>query len=287
MRTMDFVDHSRKLGDFRYIYAVISRRSGGLSIGVNLNPDKVCNFACPYCQVDRTTPGGGRDVDLDTLQGELDQLLGLVASGEIWQLAPYNTAAPHLQRVNDIAVAGDGEPTTAKNLRGALEAVATARNRHGLDDVKLFLLTNATMLHRKEVQEALDVWDAAGGSLWAKLDAGDAEQYKLVNDAQMSFEKVCSNLHLATKRWRVIIQSMQMTWDGVAPTDQQMQSWAAVVESLVSAGGAIEQVQIYTIARAPADPRCGPLTRAQLSQFGERIAHLDLPVLVAGSATES
>ena len=284
---MDFVDHSRKLGDFRYIYAVISRRSGGLSIGVNLNPDKVCNFACPYCQVDRTTPGGERDVDLETLKRELDQLLSLVASGEIWGLSPYNTAAPNLQRVNDIAIAGDGEPTTAKNLGAVLEAVANARSRHGLDDVKLFLLTNATMLHRKSVQEALDVWDAAGGVLWAKLDAGDADQYKLVNDAQISFAKVCANLELATKRWRVIIQSMQMAWDGVVPTPEQMRSWAEVLASLLSSGGQIEQVQIYTIARAPANPRCSPLTDGQLREFGALITHLNIPVLIAGGATGS
>jgi len=284
---MDFVDHSRKLGDFRYIYAVISRRSGGLSIGVNLNPDKVCNFACPYCQVDRLTPGGERDVDLDTLKDELDKLLSLVASGEIWGLSPYNTAAPNLQRVNDIAIAGDGEPTTAKNLGAVVEVVTSARARHGLKDVKLFLLTNATMLHRKSVQDALDVWHAAGGVLWAKLDAGDPGLYKLVNDAQTSFTKICANLHMATKRWRVIIQSMQMAWDGVAPTQEQMRSWAEVLASLLRSGGQIEQVQVYTIARAPANPRCSPLTNEQLNQFGALIAHLNVPVLIAGSATAS
>ncbi|HNC96138.1 MAG TPA: radical SAM protein, partial [Myxococcota bacterium] len=57
-RRLDFADHRRDLGDNRYIYAVVSRRARGLSIGINLNPDKVCNFDCPYCQVDRRVPGG-------------------------------------------------------------------------------------------------------------------------------------------------------------------------------------------------------------------------------------
>ena len=46
-----FQTHSRNLfQDNRFVYAVVSRRSGGVSIGVNLNPDKYCNFDCVYCQ---------------------------------------------------------------------------------------------------------------------------------------------------------------------------------------------------------------------------------------------
>ena len=70
-------DHRRGLADNRYVYAVVSRRSRGVSVGVNLNPDKVCNFDCVYCQVDRTTPGADRDVDVERLGAELDFVLDL------------------------------------------------------------------------------------------------------------------------------------------------------------------------------------------------------------------
>ena len=56
-------DHARQFDELRFVYPVVSRRSKGLSLGVNLNPDKVCNFHCPYCQVDRTTPG--RDLEVN------------------------------------------------------------------------------------------------------------------------------------------------------------------------------------------------------------------------------
>ncbi len=55
-KTTLFTQHSRSWQSNRYVYPVISRRSKGLSIGVNLNPDKVCNFDCVYCCVDRTHP---------------------------------------------------------------------------------------------------------------------------------------------------------------------------------------------------------------------------------------
>ncbi len=49
-------DHRRTFRENLYVYAVVSRRSKGISIGINLNPDKICNFDCIYCQVDRKTP---------------------------------------------------------------------------------------------------------------------------------------------------------------------------------------------------------------------------------------
>src|SRR5437660_9313353 len=66
-----FTQHSRHWRENRYVYPVISRRSKGLSIGVNLNPDTVCNFDCVYCCVDRTATPMVREVDLDLLAEEL------------------------------------------------------------------------------------------------------------------------------------------------------------------------------------------------------------------------
>ncbi|MHC4997174.1 MAG: radical SAM protein, partial [Planctomycetota bacterium] len=102
-----FASHPRLWQDFQYVYPVLSRRSGGLSIGVNLNIDKVCNFHCVYCQVDTHVPPPRTDVDLDQLAEELDWLCGFAASGALWEVAPFDAAPEHLRRVNDIAFSGD------------------------------------------------------------------------------------------------------------------------------------------------------------------------------------
>ena len=70
-----FSSHERTFETFRFVYPVLSRRSGGLSIGVNLNPDKVCNFDCIYCQVDRTTQSETKFVETPALLEELDAML--------------------------------------------------------------------------------------------------------------------------------------------------------------------------------------------------------------------
>src|SRR3954463_13535858 len=54
----------------RFVYAVISQRARGLSVGVNVNPDKTCNFDCTYCEVNRDLPAQDQTVDLDVLARE-------------------------------------------------------------------------------------------------------------------------------------------------------------------------------------------------------------------------
>src|SRR5580704_16512260 len=107
-----FSNHGRTYRDNKFVYPVLSRRSGGISIGVNLNPDKVCNFDCVYCQVDRTTAPIVRTVDEHRLLEELDDLLDLVTSGELFENERFHSTPPVLRRLNDIAFSADGEPTT-------------------------------------------------------------------------------------------------------------------------------------------------------------------------------
>ena len=81
-------DHARLFEHNRFVYPVLSRRSGGISIGVNLNPDKICNFDCIYCQVDRRSQSETRFVETASLVEELRATLDLVASGRIYD-TPY------------------------------------------------------------------------------------------------------------------------------------------------------------------------------------------------------
>ncbi|MFT5683490.1 MAG: wyosine [tRNA(Phe)-imidazoG37] synthetase (radical SAM superfamily) [Myxococcota bacterium] len=266
-RQLDFTDHSRQLANNRYVYAVVSRRSQGLSIGINLNPDKVCNFACPYCQVDRTIPGGDRAVDLEVLSAELSGLLTLFSSGTLWSVPPFDTAAEAHRRVNDIAFAGDGEPTAAREFAGAVAAVAAVRDSFGLSDVAIHLLTNATLFHRPKVIDGLTALDAAGGEIWAKLDAGTAEWFALIDGTTLPFERVLRNLSAAAKARPIVLQCMFHAIDGVGPDDAEVTAWAGRISDLLAAGGMIRLVQVYSVARKPADRRVTPLPRARLEEI--------------------
>src|SRR5688500_1933999 len=119
--------HERSFEANRFVYPVLSRRSGGISIGVNLNPDKVCNFDCIYCQVDRTRQSETKFVEMTGLLDELRGTLELVTSGEIYESPKFRDVPQHLRRLNDIAFSGDGEPTTYKNFDEIMEACAAVK----------------------------------------------------------------------------------------------------------------------------------------------------------------
>ncbi len=75
-------DHSRDSAGMRYVYPVISRRAGGVSVGINLNPNNACNWRCIYCQVPDLTRGGPPAIDLALLERELDGFLNDAIAGD-------------------------------------------------------------------------------------------------------------------------------------------------------------------------------------------------------------
>jgi len=280
MRRLDFTDHRRSLDDNRYVYAVVSRRVGALSIGINLNPDKICNFNCPYCQVDRRVPGGSGVVDLDRLDGELDQLLGWVADGSLWAHAPFDTAPEPMRRVGDISFAGDGEPTSAVEFAGAVQRVVEARTRFRLGDVRLSLLTNATLFQRDTVRKGLDVLHGAGGEVWAKLDAGTEAWFHKVDGTQFPFQRVLANIDYSAARYNTVIQSMFHTFDGAGPTDAEVHAWAGRLRDVLDKGGEIRHVQVYSVARRPSEDSVGRLPDERLEWIASQAAALGLDVAV-------
>ena len=245
-------DHSRtNLSDFSYVYAVYSRRSKGISIGVNLNPDKVCNFDCVYCQVDRSTKPRER-LSLPRLEKELDAIVAQLAHGTLLERPPFVTLPEEKRRVRDIAFSGDGEPTSSPAFPAALQLVAELRQLHRLEDLKLVLITNATLLHRPAIQTALRTLQASNGEIWAKLDAGDPADYRLVNRSAVPFERILRNITGIARQWPVVIQTMVFD-TGLPPRRHPaLERYLHRIETILADGGQVRLVQLYSVARPPA-----------------------------------
>ena len=278
-RALTFADHDRGLDRNRYVYAVVSRRARGLSIGVNLNPDKKCNFDCPYCQVDRTTPGGPADIDVALLAAELEALLGRARSGTLWRHPLFSTAPKALQRVADIAFAGDGEPTTPREFPAAARAARDALGRSGLQ-VPLRLLTNATMLDRPRVRAALPLFD----ELWCKLDAGTESYFQRVDGTRLPFRKILDNLLSVARERPIVLQSLFLSLEGAGPSAAEIEAYAGRIRQLLDGGGRIDCVQVYTVARRPADARVGALPDARLESIAARVRAEGVRAEVYGAA---
>ncbi|MEK6583942.1 MAG: radical SAM protein, partial [Nitrospirota bacterium] len=112
---MLYTDHSRTFANNKYVYPVLSRRSKGISVGINLNPDRICNFDCVYCQVNRINYIQPVKVDIKRIGAELKETLDSVISGNLFTIPPFDTTPVELRHLSDIAISGDAEPTTFTN----------------------------------------------------------------------------------------------------------------------------------------------------------------------------
>lgn len=256
--------HERRFDANRFVYPVLSRRSRGISIGVNLNPDKICNFDCIYCQVDRTRQSETRFVEFDALVAELGEMLDFVSSGEIYETEKFRDTPTELRRLNDMAFSGDGEPTTYKNFDELIAACAEVKRVRGLDDVKMVLITNASMFHRPHVQRGLEILDANNGEIWAKLEAGTAEYFKLVDRTPIAFQQILDNIAAAARVRPLVIQSLFMRVAGEPPTAAELDAFCDRLNEITVAGGQLSLVQIYTVARRPAESYVAPLTDGEV-----------------------
>ncbi|GBD36366.1 hypothetical protein HRbin36_01489 [bacterium HR36] len=266
-----FRDHRRSFEANRYVYAVISRRSKGLSVGINLNPDKACNFDCVYCQVDRRTPLAVREVDLMQLRKELEAIIPLAKSGAIFTLERFRHTPPNLRHWNDIAFSGDGEPTAAPEFLDAVRLVVDLKRQHQLVGVKIVVLTNATLLHRPQVQRALALLDQNEGEIWAKLDAGTEAYYHQIERTRVPFQRVLDNLKLAARARPIVIQSLFLRWHGQPPSQQEIDAYCQRLCEIVEAGGRIQLVQVYTVAREPAEAAACPLEDTELDALADTV----------------
>lgn len=267
-----YANHPRRWRDFQYVYPVLSRRSGGLSIGVNLNIDKVCNWDCVYCQVDRDVAPPRRDVDLDQVAEELDWMVGYAASGGIWKDEQFADVPEALRRINDIAFSGDGEPTSYARFDDACQVAADVRSKHGLTDTKVIVLSNMTLCHRETVQRGFAILDEANGEVWAKLEAGTQDYYEKVDRSAVKLSRVLDNIAAVAGRRAVVIQSLFMKLHGEAIPEAEFDAYLDRLDELMDRGCAIKLVQLYTVARQTAEPWVAALSDAELDDLASRFA---------------
>ncbi|MEZ0267547.1 MAG: radical SAM protein, partial [Phycisphaerae bacterium] len=240
-----------------------------------------CNFDCVYCCVDRTTPPTIRTVDLTVLETELDHLLAITVSGELWASPPFDATPPPLRRLNDVAFSGAGEPTSYKHFGDACQISARLLEKHHLhspplpsvatDPVKLVVITNATLFHRPAVRDALAYLDHHNGEIWAKLDAGTEAYYRQIERTSIPLSRVVANILDAGRPRPIVIQSLFLRLHDVGPSADEITAYVGQLNHLRAGGCQIKLVQVYTVARSTAVPECTPIPAPELDAISARV----------------
>ena len=272
---MLYQNHSRSFKENRYVYPVLSRRSKGISVGINLNPDKVCNFNCIYCQVDRNGSAPGISVDISQICRELAETLEMIKTGEIFLIPPFDKVPPELRHISDIAISGDGEPTMFPGFYEVVKEVLKIKEEwEERGHFPLVLISNSTGLNRPKVQDAIDLIYKNNGEVWLKLDAGSEDFHKKVSGSDIPLKVIIQNIKSVAIRHPVVIQSCFFRIDNSPFPISEIEDYCLLLKEIVESGGKIRLIQIYTVARPPREDYVSPLSQNELNFIADKVHEL-------------
>jgi len=260
-------DHRRDAAGLLYVYPVVSRRAGGVSIGINLNPNNACNWACLYCQVDNLQRGGPPPIDLDRLEDELRRLLTDVVKGDFMQ----REVPPAARRLMDVAFSGNGEPTSAAEFAAAVDRVGRVLGEFAVPGLRLRLITNGSLLHRPAVQAGIRRLGELGGEVWFKIDRAEAAAVLAINGVPWSAERTRRHLATCASLAPTWVQTCWFALDGQPPDAAARTAYCELLRPLA---GQLAGVHLYGLARPSQQPAAARLSRldaAGLDAFAAQI----------------
>jgi wyosine [tRNA(Phe)-imidazoG37] synthetase (radical SAM superfamily) len=274
-------NHNSNSVGLKYVYPVISRRMGGLSIGFNFNTNNACNWRCIYCQVPDLKTGAAPDMDFKLLEDELRFFLNDVLYGDFYQRFHVDEDK---RVIKDIAIAGNGEPTSLKDFAKAVELIGKIATETGVFPHSDYLLiTNGSLVHQAKVQAGLKILKAYGGEVWYKLDSATEEGRALINNSGQSSKASLRNLMLSATLCPTKLQTCLFDYDKQGLSVKERAAYLNLLKTIKKTGCALKQIMLYTIARPSLQPEAGrltPLSADILNGFADEIRLLGFDVSV-------
>jgi wyosine [tRNA(Phe)-imidazoG37] synthetase (radical SAM superfamily) len=274
--------HDRDIAGLKYIYPVMSRRAGGLSIGINFNPNNACNWRCIYCQVPDLKAGNAPEMDFSLLKTELRFFLDYVLNGDFY--TQYNVVAEQ-QTIKDIAISGNGEPTSLKDFARAIQTIGDIANEFGVFSTSHFvLISNGSLLHQATVQAGLVALNHFHGELWFKLDSASEVGRKLINNTGQSQQKLLQNLAIASRLCQTKLQTCMLHYQQRVWTSAEKQAYLHLLSTFPEQHISIKEILLYSIARESYQAEAAELQKVdfiEMSAFADEIRALGYAVSVS------
>ncbi len=279
---LTITDHSRDIAGLTYVYPVISRRAGGLSIGINFNPNNACNWRCVYCQVPDLVRGSAPDLDFKLLEEELRFFLHQVLNGDFYE--QFNVA-DNLRVIKDIAISGNGEPTSVKDMDKAIALIAEIATEFAVLPASNFvLITNGSLIYQASIQAALKVFNRYQGQVWFKLDSATEQGRKTINDSRQSTAKVLRNLAVCCSLCDTYLQTCLLDYVGHMDVEEERKALLELLKKIKQQSIGLDKIMLYSIARQSMQPEAEKLKKPNegvMLQFAEELKTLGYQVTVS------
>jgi len=276
-------DHNRDVSGMRYVYPVVSRRAGGVSIGINLNVNNACNWRCVYCQVPDLKRGSPMPIDMALLEQELRRFLDYALHGDF--MTRY--VAEGDRQLQDIAFSGNGEPTSAKEFPDILillEKILLDFNLLGkthAHPIKVRLISNGSLMDKASVLASLKHLARLNGEVWFKLDGGTQAGIARINDVNIKPEAHLQRLKNCVAVCPTFVQTCLFAMDGEPPSEEDTVAYLGLLDQVKAD---VQGVHLYGYARPSYQveaPRISRLPHEKLEAMAERIRALGLIVHVS------
>ena len=271
-------DHSRELSGLKYIYSVISRRAGGLSVGINLNVNNACNWQCIYCEIPNLTRGTPPPIELDVLENELRFFLHEIIHGDYME----KNVSIEDRHLKDIAFSGNGEPTSAEEFPQVILIVKKILQEFGLlHKIKIRLITNGSLMHQDSVLKSIELLKEINGEIWFKVDAATEETIKTINQVNLKPNQILERLLNTANICPTFVQTCIFMIDGKSPDEKDIDAY---IELINKAKKNIKGVHLYGLARPSLQPRAkdlGRISEEELQSIAKKL--LDLNILTTVS----
>jgi wyosine [tRNA(Phe)-imidazoG37] synthetase (radical SAM superfamily) len=276
-------DHNRDVSGLTYIYPVVSRRAGGVSIGINLNINNACNWRCLYCQVPNLTRGAPPPINLELLENELRDFLQSIVHGDFMQ----RYVAEGDRKLQDIAFSGNGEPTSAREFPDVLNIVEKLLNEFDLlnpanaHPIKVRLITNGSLMDKPHVLESIKHLARINGEVWFKADAGTSEGAAKINDVNINIPSVINRIKACAEACPTFLQTCMVAIDDIAPIEEEVAAYIALLSEVKET---IQGVHLYGLARPSMQaeaPRLSRLSPEWLESVAEKIRSIGLKAYVS------
>ncbi len=256
--TLTTRNHDRDSAGMTYVYPVLSRRAGGISVGINLNPNNACNWRCVYCQVPNLTRGGPPPIDLAQLEDELRRMLDDILHGDFM----LRSAPPEMRRLNDVALSGNGEPTSAPEFSDVVDLIGTVLADFDLvGKIKLVLITNGSLANKPQVQAGLRKMAQLNGEVWFKFDRATRAGLQQVNDTETELERHFQRLKSVAQLCPTLIQTCMFGFDGAPPAEAEIDAWLAMLARAKAENLPLQGVLLYGLARPSLQAESSRLSR--------------------------
>ena len=251
----------------KIIFGPVQSRRLGVSLGINLLPTdyKFCNFDCIYCECGRTYKDKFRSKQFHLREEVKSELERVLKEMKVQKNPP-----------DVITFAGNGEPTIHPDFEDIINDTIKIRDQY-FKKARIAVLSNATMIHKKTVFNALNKVDEN----ILKLDSAFDETIKLLNNPPGNFKVNELVENLKAFKGNLTVQTMFVTgiYNNIHidnTTEKEITAWLKLINDIKP-----KQVMVYTIERDTPSPGLKKVSPEKLYEIAERVKSIGFNVQVS------